>query len=171
MASVSINITGWDKVVAKYGPQALDGATKHALSATTVYGADLVKAKLTSHVVTGFLHSSIVGQVTSDSTGKTYARPGSGVYYAKFVETGTGIYGPKKAIIKPKLRKAMAWHPTTFSGAPVKGPGGKGKANKIVRKSVKGQKPVQMFHHTFLQDKPKLQSKFQTAFRSNLGLT
>ncbi len=162
---VSIEIKGWDKIVQKYGTSSGKTAVKHALTATTVYTADLVKTKLAGqHHVTGFLASSIVGQVTSDDTGKTFAKPGGTVYYASFVERGTGLFGPRHQRIRPVSKKAMSWHPKTATGAVVKGSG------KISRRNVKGQKPVGMFHNTFLHDRDKIKTKFQTAFRSKFGM-
>ena len=67
--------------------------------------------------------------------------------YAKFLDEGTGIYGPKKKIIeiKPKTKQALSFN---FGG------------NKIVVRSVKikGIKPLQMIQK--VASSKKVQSDF-----------
>lgn len=168
MSSVSIELKGWDKIVGKYGVKAAQQSVRGALEATTQYTADLVKLKLTSHTVTGFLRSHILADVTSATDGKAYAsRGGSTVYYAPFVERGTGVYGPRGQRIYPVKAKRMAWHPKTPTGKPLKsGPG----SGKIFRRSVKGQQPVAMFSRTYNQDQSKIKAKFLSTFRAGLGM-
>jgi hypothetical protein len=37
------------------------------------------------------------------------AKVGTNIKYAKWPEDGTGIYGPRKAMIRPKNAKMLAW--------------------------------------------------------------
>lgn len=161
MTSVTVTITGWDKIVAKYGKQAADAALRKGLQTGTDTGADLVKGRVGNHVVTGFMRSSIKGNVKSPTEGKMYASAGGGVYYTRFVEEGTGIYGKSGKPIFPKQAKRLAWHPRTVTGAPKKGSG------MIVRRSVKGQKSVRMFADTFKLDRAKMVDAFVRGFRSS----
>lgn len=53
---------------------------------------------------------------------------GSGVFYARWVHDGTGIYGPKHMPIRPKRAKFLRFVP-------------KGGTEPIFRRSVKGMRP------------------------------
>lgn len=166
MSGVTITITGLDKLVEKYGKAKCDAALKHALEDSAQYTAGLVKEKLSQHTVTGFLRSSITGEATTTKAGKVFAKQGSGPFYAKFVEQGTGIYGPSKHVVVPTSKKVMAWHPKTATGKPVKGKGAGD--SRIVRRATSGQKPVLMFHNTYIHDQGKIKAKFQTSFMQKL---
>jgi len=162
LARITITIEGWDRIVSKYGRAAADQALSRALEQTTEYTARLVQMRVKGkHHVTGFLLSSIKGHVATTTSGSVFAEQGGGVYYAAFVEHGTGVWGPRGTPIVPKKAKALAWHPKTATGRP--DPKSRG---NIVRRSVQGQKPVKMFHETYEQDRGKIVDKFQTAFRS-----
>jgi hypothetical protein len=181
MGSFAIELQGWDKIVQKHGQAAAKAALRKALDRTTVYTAELVVKRLGGeHVVTGFLRASITGQAESDTKGRVFAKQGSGVYYAKFVESGTGLYGPKKQVIRPKHAKVMAWHPRSATGRPLKGKALKATGatmkkkgtvgpirgeGMIARRTVKGQRPVQMFHNTYVQDQGKITARFQSEFK------
>lgn len=160
MAGVVITIDGWDKIVAKYGQTNADKALRSALEATADYTSARVKSRIAgSHHVTGFLLSSIRGNIATATNGRVYAEHGGGVYYATFVEHGTGIYGPQHTPIVPTHKKFMMWHPKTVTGKPSAG-------GKVFRRSVKGQPAVNMFHNTFTQDKTGISNKFKTTFLS-----
>jgi hypothetical protein len=61
-------------------------------------------------------------------------RVGSGVKYARFVHDGTGLYGPKKTLIRPKTGKVLVF-PSKIYGAK------KGKfMGKVVVPYVRGMK-------------------------------
>ena len=149
MVAVSVEITDWDKIVRKYGKTAADNALKRGLRAGTDSAADMVKGRIGK------------GDVQSPREGKTYAAIGSGVYYTRFVEEGTGIYGKGGKPIVARRARAMAWHPRTATGAPIK------KGGKVVRRSVKGQRPVGMFKQTFALDRAKMVDAFVRGFRSS----
>jgi HK97 gp10 family phage protein len=59
-------------------------------------------------VNTGRLRSSIVTELQMTSGGFRVV-VGTNVAYAKFVHEGTGLYGPKHALIRPKVKKALRW--------------------------------------------------------------
>ena len=81
---------------------------------------------------TGALSASIkIKQVNID--GAIAFQVGSELPYARFVHDGTGIYGPKGQMIKPKHAKVLRWQ----------GPGGEA----IFARQVKGMKP-----NPFLRD-------------------
>lgn len=158
MGSLNIIINGLDRVIAKYGRDKAEKAAALALDDTMNYTSDLVKQKVAGkHHVTGWLVNSIGPQRISSSQGRVYAREGGAVYYAPFVEQGTGIYGPNARAIRPKSAKVLAWHSKNATGNK--------KTGSIVRRSVKGQRPVHMFQNTFVQDRPRIISRFNTSFR------
>lgn len=80
------------------------------------------KAKQAAPRKTANLHRNIVAGALSEDDATVRARTG----YAKYLEFGTGLYGPNGRAfeIKPRFKKALAW-PTTrsasrLSGAPTK---------------------------------------------------
>jgi hypothetical protein len=77
-------------------------------------------------VDTGDLRSSVQVQLTT-YRGQPAVRVGSNRQKARWVHEGTGIYGPRRALIKPKRARALAF--TTRSG------------KKIVVRSVRGMRP------------------------------
>lgn len=85
-------------------------------------------------VDTGHLRSSIKHQLVIRPEGLS-VRIGTNVYYARFIHDGTGIYGPKKRVIKPRRAKALVWRSQKY---------GQKSGNFrgfVVVKSVKGIKP------------------------------
>lgn len=85
-------------------------------------------------VNTGLLRSSIKSQLLVRPEGLA-VRVGTSVYYARFVHDGTGIYGPKHTLIKPKLGKVLVFRSKIYGAK-------KGKwAGKVVVRSVKGMRP------------------------------
>ena len=66
----------------------------------------------TSYRRTGTLGRSITASKV-DRSGQMYRMTvGTNKAYARYVEEGTGIYGPKGAPITPKSAKALAWRST-----------------------------------------------------------
>lgn len=59
-------------------------------------------------VRTGRLRSSITWEIRSTSRGLV-AVVGSNVEYAQYVHDGTGIYGPRGAMIRPVNKKMLSW--------------------------------------------------------------
>lgn len=85
-------------------------------------------------VDTGHLRSSIKHQLVIRPEGLS-VRIGTNVYYARFVHDGTGIYGPRKRVIKPKRAKALVWRSQQYGQTSGRFRG------FVVAKSVKGMKP------------------------------
>lgn len=85
-------------------------------------------------VDTGHLRSSIKHQLVFRPEGLS-VRVGTNVYYARFVHDGTGIYGPKRMVIKPKRAKALVWRSQKYGRKSGKF------AGFVVVKSVKGMRP------------------------------
>src|SRR5690349_3582480 len=85
-------------------------------------------------VDTGLLRASIATQLGFSTTGLAM-RVGTGVYYARWVHDGTGIYGPRQKKIVPRTKTHLVFR-------------WKKMGNKLmVVKSVKGMKP-----NPFLKD-------------------
>lgn len=57
---------------------------------------------------TGRLRTSITQQLGSYNR-MPLVRVGTNVKYARFVHDGTGLYGPRHAVIKPKQAKVLRW--------------------------------------------------------------
>lgn len=85
-------------------------------------------------VDTGHLRSSIKHQLVVRSEGLS-VRVGTNVYYARWVHDGTGIYGPKHMVIKPKRAKVLVWRSKLHGQKHGKF------AGFVVAKSVKGMRP------------------------------
>jgi hypothetical protein len=83
---------------------------------------------------TGLLRSTLSTQLGVDSDGLV-VRVGSKLKYALFVHEGTGLYGPKRQVIRPKNGKFLV-----FKSKKSKAKSGKWKG-KVVVPYVKGIKP------------------------------
>lgn len=57
---------------------------------------------------TGRLRSSIAVDLRT-YRGRPAVRIGSNVHYARYVHDGTGLYGPKRRLIRPTRAKALRW--------------------------------------------------------------
>ena len=89
---------------------------------------------------TGLLRASVSTTLVVRPDGLA-VRVGSGLYYARYVHDGTGLYGPKHVVIRPKFGKVLVF-PSKTHGAK------KGKfAGKVVVRFVRGMKP-----NPFLKD-------------------
>ena len=62
--------------------------------------------KVQHHMSTGHLLRNIRVKATAD--GIEFSFP----FYAQYLEWGTGIYGPKKQVIRPKTAKVLSWEGT-----------------------------------------------------------
>lgn len=63
-------------------------------------------------VNTGALRADIHPELGTVN-GKIALRVGTGKKYAAWVHDGTGLYGPRHAVIRPKTKKALRWHGKT----------------------------------------------------------
>lgn len=89
---------------------------------------------------TGHLRASIGVNLLATPIGLA-VRVGTGVSYALYVHDGTGLYGPKHALIRPKNARVLVFRSKIYGAK-------KGKfAGKVVVRSVKGMKP-----NPFLRD-------------------
>lgn len=85
-------------------------------------------------VNTGLLRASIDVQLVLQPKDLA-VRVGTGVYYALWVHDGTGLYGPKRTVIRPKQAKALVFRSKIYGAK-------KGKfAGRVVVKYVRGMKP------------------------------
>lgn len=67
------------------------------------------KANSASYQRTGTLGRSIaVGNIQRRYTERSI-EVGTNLHYARYVEEGTGLYGPAKQLIRPKTAKVLAW--------------------------------------------------------------
>jgi hypothetical protein len=89
---------------------------------------------------TGNLGRSIRVDSVTRSSVTVIAGGSGGVGYARFVEQGTGIYGPKKRKIVPKHAKMLSW---VSGGSRLTGKG-PGSTRKFAR-SVRGRKATPYF--------------------------
>jgi hypothetical protein len=89
---------------------------------------------------TGHLRSSIGTNLLVLPDGLAI-RVGTGVFYALYVHDGTGLYGPKHMLIRPKFGKVLVFRSKIYGSK-------KGKwAGKVVVRYVRGMKP-----NPFLKD-------------------
>lgn len=85
-------------------------------------------------VNTGLLRASITVKLVQRPVDLA-VRVGTNVAYAKWVHDGTGLYGPKKSLIRPKQAKALRFRSKVYGAK-------KGKyAGWVFAKHVKGMKP------------------------------
>lgn len=78
------------------------------------------KADSSTYKRTGTLGRSITVSQPQATGNALYVEVGTNIPYARYVEEGTGIYGPKGQKIKPKSAKVLAWRSTgagLFSGS------------------------------------------------------
>lgn len=67
-------------------------------------------------------------------------RVGTNVYYSRYVHDGTGLFGPKHTVIRPKFGKVLVFSSKIYGAK-------KGKfAGKVVVRSVRGMKPNPFLH-------------------------
>lgn len=84
-------------------------------------------------VNTGLLRASITSQLIKHPQGLA-VRIGTGVYYARWVHDGTGLYGPRHTKIVPRQAKALVFRSKVYGAKTGKF------AGKVVVRSVKGMR-------------------------------
>lgn len=83
---------------------------------------------------TGHLRASINSNLLLRPDGLA-VRVGTGVHYALYVHDGTGLYGPKKTVIRPRHGKVLVFRSKVYGAK-------KGKyKGKVVVTFVRGMKP------------------------------
>ncbi len=155
---INITIDGMDRLLARYGVSQMHKAVESGMDAAMEVAVTGGKERLQGHVVTGGLRASIQKKRVAYNEGIV----GSNKTYARYVEDGTGVYGPNQRAIMPRHARRLAWFPKTVTGTPQKGSG------KIVRRQVKGQRPVHYMANTLAQDQNRMRDAFKTAFSRSL---
>ncbi len=88
---------------------------------------------------TGHLRASIATNLIVRPEGLA-VRVGTNVLYARYVHDGTGLYGPKHTVIRPKFGKVLVFSSKLYGAK-------KGKwAGKVVVRYVRGMKPNPFLH-------------------------
>ena len=85
------------------------------------------EAKRRCPVDTGRLRSSIHTEMFTDD-GQVIARIGTNVGYARYIEEGTGIYGPRGRPIRPVRAQFLSWVP-------------RGQSKRVFAREVRGVPP------------------------------
>ena len=80
-----------------------------------------------TRVNTGRLRSSVTMQLVMGGS-RIAVRVGTNVKYARYVHDGTGLYGPRHAMIRPVSKKALRWK-------------GGGKGGYVFSKTSRGMRP------------------------------
>ncbi len=106
-------------VVVRFNQQALRSIAVQAAEDDLRVRANRVlnAARRNAPVDEGRLRASIAVEFTTDRDGSPVARIGSNLPYAIFVHEGTGIYGPRGAMIRPRTRQFMRWPVKNNSGS------------------------------------------------------
>lgn len=103
--------------------------------------------------------TAVVEKISDDIT---QGRVGSGVEYARYLEEGTGVHGPKgqPITILPKGKKALFWG--AFDG----------KGNALIRRKaiVQGMKPRAPFGTAIARFIPRYEVIVRDELRKGLGL-
>lgn len=74
-------------------------------------------ARRRAPVDTGRLRASLAVTFSAGPSGDPVARIGSNLPYAIFVHEGTGLYGPRHAMIRPVRARFMRWPAVNNSGS------------------------------------------------------
>lgn len=142
------------------------------------------KASSASYKRTGSLGRSITVGEIKETPGYAAVEVGTNLHYARYVEEGTGIYGPKGVKIVPKTAKVLAWRsmgkPTGPASVLIATGLGRRKGKLSRRKakdtymnfaaSVKGMKPWHYMQKAF--EDPATQAYFKQRLAqmlANLG--
>lgn len=97
------------------------------------------RAKQNAPVDMGRLRASITHRIIEIGNG-VIARTGSNVKYAAFQEFGTGIYGPRKRLIRPVRAKVLSWKPKS--------------GKRVFVKFVRGVRPKRYFTKALVAERP-----------------
>jgi hypothetical protein len=97
------------------------------------------EAKRRCPVDEGRLRASLQHTVSVEGT-RVVARVGSDLEYAAYVHHGTGIYGPRHALIYPVSARVLSWVPRTGGQGSRVGRGrkGKGETGRVFARYVRG---------------------------------
>jgi len=101
-------------------------------------------------VRTGRLQGSLAYEISELGGGKISGKVGTNVKYGKWVEFGTGLYGPHKTVIVPTQAKVLSWR--------VKG-------KRVFAKYVKGMRARPFMMPAFEKILPELYTFLKNAMR------
>lgn len=119
--TLSVKLQGGEEIVRRANDRAIDKAGREMIDLATLIA--LSTAKQQAPVQSNLLRGSITRSIISPFEGTI----GSNVEYAKYQEFGTGIYGPRHAMIFPKRGRFMVF---------------KGKSGKMVfARQTRGVRP------------------------------
>lgn len=107
-------------------------------------------AKSFSPVKTGTLARSI-SSVVAPLSGSVKGYVSASASYARYVEEGTGLFGPQHQLIKPKNAKSLAW---------------KGSGGMVFAKSSKGMKPRKFMRMAYYYTRQRVETRFKEAIAS-----
>ena len=100
------------------------------------------------------LSTSITHQVI-ESENNIIARTGTNVFYAPYQEFGTGIYGPRKQMIRPRTAKVLRW--------PKRGGG------FVFARQVRGVKPRAFFASALTQERPYAEKRIDNYIKEEMS--
>lgn len=108
------------------------------------------QAKQNVGFVTGTLARSI-SSVVAPLSGSVKGYVSASASYARYVEEGTGLFGPQHQLIKPKNAKSLAW---------------KGSGGMVFAKSSKGMKPRKFMRMAYYYTRQRVETRFKEAIAS-----
>lgn len=111
------------------------------------------RAKQGAPVDMGRLRASITHTVI-ETGNNVIARTGTNVTYAAYQEFGTGIYGPRRQLIRPKNAKVLSWK--NRSG------------QRVFAKFVRGVKPKRYFTKALVAEKPVAELRLDQEIKSEM---
>ena len=154
MPDISVRIEGLEELQRRISPSQFKAVLGRGLKAAAIHLEGEVKER-TPVGKTGDLRAK-----TTHKGGGLRYEIGTDVKYARYVEEGTGLFGPRKRKypIEPRNKKALAWPATGQTAAGLgRGPQGTSKrgGSLIVRKRVMhpGIKGVHMFERTAKEER------------------
>lgn len=111
------------------------------------------RAKRNAPVDKGRLRPSITHTVIENGN-NVIARTGTNVHYAAYQEFGTGLYGPRKALIYPKNAKALRWN--------------KRGGGVVFARYVRGVRPKKYFSNALKDEIPVANKRLETEMKNEM---
>lgn len=173
--TVEFNADALLRKLARLEQTAIDQAIDRAGNKAALYLEGEIKNEITPFTKTGRLRSSIRWA----RKGRFRWAIGTDVEYARPLEEGSGLYGPRRAKyrIEPKKKKALAW---PAAGATIAGlghgPGGSAKganSSMIVRRSVMhpGVRPKRYMRSAIQRSRAAVERIFQAEIAAAINQT
>lgn len=140
------------KMMRKLGATKFDRAAQRWARATAI--ALEFEAKKRAPVNFGRLKSSITHRVEGVGGGVS-ALTGTNVQYAAFQEFGTGIYGPRRRMIRPVRAKILRWK----GGKAGRDVRGRFTTGFIFAREVRGVRPKRYFAGALKAERPRAEAR------------